>query len=61
MTAMEEVRMARYARDRTLVAVMRDDGTIYFPPTKPRAEQIIDWTIVALWVAAFAVLVATFF
>jgi hypothetical protein len=61
MSVLEEERMARYVQQRPMVAVMREDGTIYFPHSKPLQEQVTDWTIAALWLVSVVVLVATFF
>ena len=56
--------MTRYVRKgRSVTAVMRDDGTVYFDveSTKPVGELVLECVTGVLWFCAIAVVVATVF
>ena len=56
--------MTRYVRKgRSVTAVMRDDGTVYFDveSTKPVGELVLECLTGVLWFCAIAVVVATIF
>ena len=56
--------MTRYIRKgRSVTAVMRDDGTVYFDieATKPVGDLILECVTGVLWFSVIAVLVATIF
>ena len=56
--------MTRYVRKgRSVTAVMRDDGTVYFDvqAEKPVGELILECVTGVLWCSVIAVLVATIF
>ena len=46
--------------DRTVMPVLRDDGTVYFERVrKPISERLCEWTLAVLWALVGAVLIAT--
>ena len=54
--------MTRYIRKgRSVTAVMRDDGTVYFnvEAEKPAGELLLECVTGVLWFCAIAVVVAT--
>jgi len=56
--------MTRYVRKgRSVTAVMRDDGTVYFnvEAEKPAGELLLECVTGVLWFCAIAVIVATIF
>ena len=53
--------MTKYRRERSLTAVIRQDGTVYFNAAKPLGERVLEWTTAALWLLAIVVAVGAIF
>jgi hypothetical protein len=39
--------------------VLREDGTVYFNPTKTVGERLCQWGLASLWIGVVAVVVTT--
>jgi len=48
-------------RGRSVSAIMREDGTVYFhvQPSRPIIERVLEWGTALLWFFAFAILIAS--
>lgn len=53
--------MTKYRRERSVTAVIRQDGTVYFNAAKPLGERVLEWTTAGLWVLAIVVAVGAIF
>jgi len=53
--------MTKYRRQRSVTAIVREDGTVYFNAAKPLSERVLEWTTAALWLLAIVVALGVMF